>query len=171
MPTFGRFSYGKPKLFWDNDDADLIVGNFCSIAQGCCVFLGGNHRTDWVTTFPFGHVNKHKFNNFNGLGHPATNGNVTIGHDVWIGGNVTIMSGVSIGSGAVIANNSHVVKDVDAYSISGGNPAKHIKFRFNEDQINALLLIEWWHWPEEKINKNLPLLCDKNIDKFINLHI
>lgn len=107
----------------------------------------------------------------NVISHSKQGGNVTIGHDLWIGGNVTIMSGVSIDPGAVIANNSHVVKDVDAYSISGGNPAKHIKFRFNQDQINALLSIEWWHRPEEKIDKNLPLLCDDNIDRFTDLHI
>lgn len=84
--------------------------------------MGGNHRTDWLTTYPFGHIHKDIFTNFSGVGHPATKGSVVIGNDVWIGTNVTIMSGVSIGDGAVIANNSHVVKDVLPYSIVGGNP-------------------------------------------------
>jgi acetyltransferase-like isoleucine patch superfamily enzyme len=132
--------------------------------------LGGNHRTDWVTTFPFGHVNKHKFNSFNGEGHSSTNGSVIIENDVWIASNVTIMSGVLIGSGSVVANNSHVVKDVEPYSIVGGNPAKHIKFRFNPNQIDNLLSIKWWDWPEEKINANLDLLCSINIDDFISHH-
>ena len=84
-------------------------------------------------------------------GHPLTRGNVTIGNDVWLADNVTIMSGVTIGDGAIIANNSHVVKDVPAYSITGGNPARHIKYRFTEEQIASLLEIQWWNWEIEKI--------------------
>jgi acetyltransferase-like isoleucine patch superfamily enzyme len=153
------FNYGEPTV--------LKIGAFCSIAEGCKVFLGGNHRTDWITTFPFGHIYQEKFTNFNGSGHPSTNGDVTIGNDVWIGNNVTIMSGVTIGDGAVIAANSHVVKDVEPYSIVGGNPAKHIKYRFNKEVIDKLLKIKWWNWSDYKINNYLPLLCSSNIDKFI----
>ena len=61
------------------------------------MYLGGNHRTDWVTTYPFGHIHKNIFNNFNDEGHTSTKGDVIIGNDVWIGENVTIMSGVIIG--------------------------------------------------------------------------
>jgi len=130
--------------------------------------LGGNHRTDWVTTYPFGHINQHIFNNFNGQGHPATKGDVVIGNDVWIGQNVTIMSGVTIGDGAIIANNSHVVRNVEPYSIVGGNPAKLIKYRFTKEQIEKLLEIKWWDWDDDKINRLSPLLCNENIDEFIN---
>lgn len=108
--SFGKHSYGNITKHWENDNATLIVGKFCSIASNVHVYLGGNHRTDWVTTYPFGHVNKEHFNNFDGKGHPTTKGDVIIGNDVWIGDNVTIMSGVTVGDGAVIANNSHVVK-------------------------------------------------------------
>lgn len=62
------------------------------------------------------------------------------------------MSGVHIGDGAVIAANSHVVKHVDPYSIVGGDPARLIKYRFDQLTINQLLKIQWWHWPVEKIN-------------------
>ena len=78
------------------------------------------------------------------------------------------MSGVTIGDGAIIANNSHVVKNVAPYSIVGGNPAKLIKYRFTEEQIQKLLEIKWWNWNDEKINSYLPLLCSSNIDDFIN---
>jgi len=78
------------------------------------------------------------------------------------------MSGVVIGDGAVIACDSHVVKDVFPYSIVGGNPAKFIKKRFTEEQINKLLEIKWWDWDDEKINKFTTLLCNPDIDKFIN---
>jgi serine acetyltransferase len=77
------------------------------------------------------------------------------------------MSGITIGDGAVIAANSHVVKNVEPYSIVGGNPAKFIKYRFSPEQIEKLLEIKWWNWEDEKINKYTPLLCNTDIDEFI----
>ena len=77
------------------------------------------------------------------------------------------MSGVTIGDGAVIANNSHVVKNVEPYSLIGGNPAELIKFRFTKEQIDKLLQIKWWFWDDDKINKHIHLLCNNDIDKFI----
>ena len=165
----GKYSYGKPKVMWGGYyGAKFEIGKFCSIADGVVVYLGGNHRTDWVTTYPFGHIHKHIFTAFDGKGHPATKGGVIIGNDVWIGANATIMSGVKIGDGAVIANNSHVVKNVEPYSLVGGNPAKLIKYRFTEEQIEKLLEIKWWDWEDDEINKNIHLLCNTDIDAFIN---
>jgi len=169
--SFGKYSYGTPTVLWGNSDAKLIVGNFCSFAPNIKIYLGGNHRTDWVTTYPFGHIHQNIFNSFNGQGHPATKGNVIIGNDVWIADDVTIMSGVTIGDGAIIANNSHVVKNVEPYSITGGNPAKTIKYRFTKEQIDKLLEIKWWYWDDSKINQNIHLLCNPNIDDFIKAHI
>ena len=129
--SFGKYTYGNPTIKWANQNAKLSVGNFCSIAGNVTIYLGGNHRTDWVTTYPFGHIHQKKFNKFNGNGHPATKGDVIIGNDVWIGDNVTIMSGVTVGDGVVIANNSHVVKNVEPYSLIGGNPAKFVRKHAN----------------------------------------
>ena len=165
--SVGKHTYGAPIVHWENENAKVVVGNFCSIAGNVNVYLGGNHRPDRVTTYPFGHRDKDTFTMFSGQGHPATNGDVLIGNDVWIGGNVTIMSGVTIGDGAVLANNSHVVKNVEPYSLVGGNPAKLIKYRFTQEQIKALLEIKWWYWEDDKINKFTPLLCNNNIDDFI----
>ena len=147
---------------------ELIIGNFCSIAENFKVYLGGNHNKEWVTTYPFGHINEGIFNNFNGYGHPSTKGSINIGNDVWIAANVTIMSGVTIGDGVVIANNSHVVKNAEPYSLIGGNPAKLIRYRFTKEQIEKLLKIKWWDWEESKINAHTHLLCNNDIDKFIN---
>lgn len=169
--SYGKYTYGKCNVLdpWPGS-GKLSVGKFCSIAANVVVYTGGNHRTDWVTTYPFGHINKNIFNSFDGNGHPATKGDVIIGNDVWIASNVTIMSGVKIGDGAVIANNSHVVKDVPPYAIVGGNPAKVIKYRFTEDQISKLLQIKWWDWDDERINKNTQLLCSPDIHQFILNH-
>jgi acetyltransferase-like isoleucine patch superfamily enzyme len=165
--SYGEYTYGKCNILNWGEPYNLKVGKFCSLAANINVYTGGNHRSDWVTTYPFGHVNKHIFNTFNGTGCPKSNGHVIIGNDVWIGSNVTIMSGVTIGDGAVIATNSHVVKNVEPYSMIGGNPARFIKYRFSPEQIQKLLEIKWWNWSTAKINKLCPLLCNSNIDEFI----
>jgi acetyltransferase-like isoleucine patch superfamily enzyme len=166
----GRFTYGHEniKTFWEGDPpscARLKIGSFTSIAERIKIYLGGNHRTDWISTYPFGHINNQTFTAFNGLGHPKTNGDVTIGNDVWIGADVTIMSGINIGDGAVVAANSHVVKDVEPYTIVGGNPAKLIRKRFTDDQISKLLDLKWWNLDLETINNISPLLCSGNLQE------
>ncbi len=168
--NLGKYTYGKPNLLWENKDSKFKCGKFCSIADNVNIYLGGNHRSDWITTYPFGHINRHVFNSFNGVGHPNTNGDVIIENDVWICNNVTIMSGVTIGSGAIIAANSHVVKNIEPYSIVGGNPAQIIKYRFSKEKIEQLLKIKWWDWDDNKINENIHLLCNDNIDIFIEKH-
>jgi len=166
----GKYTYGDKniKIYSWGEPAKLEIGSFCSIAQDIKVFLGGNHNSDWVTTYPFGHINKDTFNKFNGVGHPKTNGDVIIGNDVWIGNNVTIMSGVIIGDGAIVANNSHVVKSINPYEIVGGNPAKLIKKRFNDEEISKLLKIKWWNFDDDKINQISPLLCSSSLEDFFN---
>lgn len=74
------------------------------------------------------------------------------------------MSGIKIGNGAVVANNSHVVKNVDDYCIVGGNPAKLIKKRFSDEEIKKLLKLEWWKLDDKIINEISPLLCSSNLD-------
>ena len=168
-----NYTYGSPTLKqWpgeSNSNSCYTCGNFCSLANNLTIYLGGNHRTDWVSTYPFGHIHQDVFTT-RMPGHPSTRGDVIIGNDVWIADNVTIMSGVRIGDGAVIACNSHVVKDVEPYSIVGGNPAKFIKYRFTQTQIEWLLKIQWWKWSPEKINENVYLLCNDRIDEFIDKH-
>lgn len=163
----GKHTYGNIiERSW-GEGATLSVGNFCSIADDVEVFLGGNHRTDWVTTYPFSHVEGWKDEFRYIQGHPATKGDVIILNDVWIGAHVTIMSGTIIGDGAVIGARSVVSGNIPPYSIWAGNPARFIKFRFSPEQITALLEIEWWYWNDEKIKKFVPILMSGNIDEFI----
>lgn len=81
-----------------------------------------------------------------------------IGNDVWIGQYVTVMPGVKVGDGAIIAANSTLTKDVEAYSIGGGNPARLIRKRFNDELIELLLKLQWWNWDDRKIFENLEVL-------------
>ena len=167
----GKYTYGHEniKIMSWGSDSKLIIGSFCSIADKVKIFLDGNHRIDWITTFPFTHIHQDIFKLDNKTDHPKSNGDVIIGNDVWIGHESTIMSGVKIGDGAVIAANSVVVKDVEPYTIVGGNPAKVIKKRFSDDIINNLLELKWWDWSNEKINENLNILCSNNFDKLKNI--
>lgn len=178
----GKYSYGiqESNVCWDMQAWDysgkffqpqLIVGKYCSIGLYSKIFLGGNHRHDWVSTYPF-HVGKLHNNIFTSIpdnpikGYPLTNGDVVIGNDVWMGENVTIMSGVTIGDGAVIAANSVITRDVPPYSITGGNPGKHIRYRFSEEVISKFLEIEWWNLEESKLDLLLPYMVSNNISKF-----
>jgi len=160
----GRGTYGDLTVNDWGENAILSIGNFTSIASGVQVFLGGEHRTDWVTTFPF-NVLWPSAKAFEG--HPKTKGNVTIGSDVWIGAEAIVLSGVTIGNGAVIGARSVVTKDVPPYAIIAGNPARVIKYRFKESEIDDLLRIAWWDWSNAKIEKELAGLLNGNIKEFL----
>ena len=161
-----RHSYGLENIKvrqW-GEGAKLYVGDFCSIADSVTVFLGGNHRTDWVTTYPFGHIGNWKWH---GKGHPHSKGDVVIGNDVWLGSGCTIMSGVKIGHGAVISARAVVTKDAKPYCIAAGNPAREIRQRFTSRQIDALLANPWWELSDPEIQELIPLLCSDNVDALI----
>lgn len=162
----GEYTYGNPEVLFENEDANLIIGKFCSIANGVTIFLGGNHRTDWITTYPFNALTTY-FPEGKGIkGHPATKGNVIIGNDVWIGLNVIIMSGVSIGDGAVIAAGSVVSKNIGDYEIWGGNPSRFLKKRFDDHMIKELQDLKWWDWDISVIRENISHLCSDNLSFF-----
>jgi acetyltransferase-like isoleucine patch superfamily enzyme len=160
----GEWSYGKPRVISWGEGTTLTIGNFCSIAEGVVILLGGEHNTNWITTYPFNTL----FEEANHIsGHPKSKGNVTIGNDVWIGMDALILSGVTIGNGAVIAARSVVTRDVSAFSIVAGNPARFIQLRFQESIVNALNEICWWDWPMEKIQEAWPLLMSNQLDDFV----
>lgn len=155
------------KYHFDFTGDRLIIGKFCMIASDVKFIMNGaNHLTDSLSTYPFAIFGNGWENAMEGKTYPQK-GNINVGNDVWIGYNATIMAGVTIGDGAIIATNATVVKDVEPYSIVGGNPAKEIKKRFSDEEIAKLLKLEWWNWDIEKITKNVQNLTDTNVDKLI----
>lgn len=161
----GRGSYGSLKVLDFGEGATLRVGAYCSFANGVQVFLGGEHRTDWVTTYPFSALNPR----FAGIkGHPRTRGDVTIGSDVWIGREAMILSGVSIGHGAVVGARAVVARDVPPYGVVAGNPSSFIRSRFTPDVVERLLAVAWWNWPAERVEAAVPLLLNPDIKAFLD---
>ncbi len=141
----------------------LIIGKFCAIAKNVKFIMNGaNHKISGFSTYPF-----YIFGNGWEKATPKEcdlpyKGDTEIGNDVWIGYESVIMPGIKIGSGSIIASKSVVSSDIPAYSIIGGNPAKIIKYRFNEKTIKELLELAWWNWNAEKITENLESIvgCD-----------
>lgn len=165
--TVGEWSYGLPEIYRWNEGATLKIGRFCSIGPQVMIMLVGNHGTNRVTTYPFDGL----FDYFDGKkfsGHALTNGDVVIGNDVWIGFHAFINSGVTIGNGAVVAAHSVVTKDVAPYSVVGGNPARHIKYRIPEPFISRVEKIAWWDWSLPKIKEAWPLLSSPDIQDFFD---
>ncbi len=161
----GAHSYGGLQVRSFGDDTQLSIGKYCSFAADVQVMLGGEHRPDWVTTYPFSIL---RAEHAGIKGHPASKGDIIIGNDVWIGREAIILSGVTIGDGAVIAARSIVRKNVPPYTIVGGVPAKQIRKRFDDDVISRLLALRWWDWSDARVNAAVPLLLQQDITKFLD---
>lgn len=150
---------------WPEFGDRLIIGKFCSIASGVQFIMGSaNHRISSISTYPF-HV-------FGGVWAENTpphlsqlpfKGDIVIGNDVWIGRKSAVMPGVKVGDGAIIAAYSVVTKDVEPYTLVGGNPAKPIKKRFDDELISLLLSLRWWDFEPEKLAGFLPVLCNSDL--------
>jgi probable biosynthetic protein (TIGR04098 family) len=159
----GDFSIGVPtiRFFWDG--TRLKVGKFCSIAEGATFVLGGGHRTDFVSGFPFMHMTEEV-----GPGdRPHARGDIVVGSDVWIAAGATILSGVTVGDGAVIGAGSVVIDDVPPYAVVFGNPARMVSKRFPDDVVAALLELRWWDLPEAQVRALRPLLTSADVDGFM----
>lgn len=163
--SVGRYTYGYKSLniIEYGNGKDLYIGKFTSIAPGVKVFLDyGGHNSSLMSNYPFQNL----YNNiFNGKKYSIINnqnkGDVHIGNDVWIGMDTLILNGVKISDGALIGANSVVTKDVKPYEFVAGNPAEHIKFRFDKEIIELLQELKWWNFEDKKIKEIMPILLSQ----------
>jgi virginiamycin A acetyltransferase len=159
----GAWTYGRPKIRFPESGARLTIGRYGSIADGVEILLGGNHRTEWVTTYPFPAL-AGLWPEAAGIpGSHTTRGDIVIGHDVWLGSQAMILSGVTIGTGAVVAARAVVTRDVPPYAIVGGNPARVLRMRFEEAEVASLLASRWWELPREDILQLMPVLMSGRV--------
>lgn len=146
----------------------LIIGKFCAIAKGVQFIMNGaNHKLSGISTYPFQIFGNGWEQVMPAMSDLPYKGDTVIGNDVWIGYEALIMPGVKIGNGAIISSRSVVTSDVPAYSIVGGNPAKVIKLRFPEQDIEKLEAIAWWDWPVEKISQHLKDIVSGDISSLL----
>ncbi len=156
-----------PRLFEENNvlyhypiNGDrLTVGKFCSIACGArFLFNSANHTLRSLSTYPFPLF----YEAWDHGMHPTqawdNKGDITVGNDVWVGYEAVILAGVTLGDGAIVAARSVVTRDVPPYTIVGGVPARPIRRRFSQETIAALLALQWWDWPLERLSAALPAL-------------
>lgn len=150
------------KYHFDFIGDKLIIGKFCMIASDVTFIMNGaNHKMDGITAYPF-YIFGEDWAGATPLPEELPyKGDTIIGNDVWIGFGTTIMPGIKIGDGAIIASKSVITKDVEPYSIVGGNPAKLLKKRFSDEKIAELLEMKWWDWEIDKITENLHYLTKK----------
>ena len=151
------------KYHFDFIGDKLIIGKFCMIASDVKFIMNGaNHLTDALSTYPFAIFGSGWEKAMEGRQYPYK-GDLVIGNDVWIGYNSTLMAGITVGDGAIIAANSTVTKDIEPYSVIGGNPAKLIRKRFDDDTIAKLLELKWWDWDIKKITANVNNLTGNDV--------
>lgn len=141
----------------------LIIGNYVCIASGVIILMGGNynHHSEWITVYPFTEQIERSY---------EPKGYTVIKSDAWIGMNAMIMHGVTVGEGAIVAAGSVVLKDVPPYTIVGGNPAKEIRKRFSDSEIDKLLELRWFDWERNKIEKAVPLLSSGSINQLYDFY-
>jgi acetyltransferase-like isoleucine patch superfamily enzyme len=164
--TVGPHTYGIPIIkAFEHDDSRLVVGDYSSLSETAIVMIGGFHPIDRVTTYPL-RINW-QLPGAGSDGYPGSRGDTVIGSDVWLTQRTFVSGGVTIGDGAVIAAGAVVVKDVPAYAVVGGNPARVLRYRHSPEQRAALIQIRWWDWPEERVREAVPLLAGDDIDAFI----
>lgn len=151
----------------EDRNVPVKVGKYAGIHYSTVLIPGGQHHFDWVDTM-HAYVVNGAWQQAEGAIHAK--GPIVIGNDVFIAFEAVITSGVTIGDGAVIATRAVVTRDVEPYAIVGGNPAKFIKYRFEEPIREALQRIKWWDWSDEKVAAHDPQIHSKDVEGFVAKH-
>ena len=167
VKSFGKHSYmGAGWQVLGGNRIMIEIGKYCSLAGNIRFNCYGDHNWKVVSTFPLrcrlgirkgapgGDLSIYK-------------GNIVLGNDVWVGNRATFMQGAKVGDGCIIGAEAVVAGDIPPYSIVVGNPGKVAKRRFTDAQIDALLKIAWWDWPEDHIRERIADFCHEDIDLFI----
>lgn len=162
----GPHTYGRPTVRTHMmSHSRLIIGDYSSLHDTAIIMLGGEHAVDRVSTWPVRILMGLPGAGEDGVPRPTED--TVIGSDVWLTTNTFVRTGVRIGDGAVIAAGAVVVSDVPPFAIVGGNPAKVIRYRFDEAQREALLDLRWWDWRDEEVRLAADLIAGDDVDAFI----
>jgi virginiamycin A acetyltransferase len=133
----------------------LVIGRFCAIASAVRFLMpGANHADRGPSTFPFGVFGPPWDETMDIVMSAPSRGDTVVGHDVWLGYSALVLPGVTIGHGAVVAAASVVTRDVPPYAVVAGNPARVVRSRFSEHDVERLLRAAWWDWPIELVTAN-----------------
>ena len=152
---------------YDFSKNKLVIGKFCAIAAETKFIMTGDHKLDAFSTYPFpifgnGWETAYQIQDL------PVKGDIIIGNDVWLGYDCLIKNGVTIGNGAIVATRAVVTKNVPAYSIVAGNPARVVKMRFDDIVIQKLEQIAWWNWDVDKITRNLKAISQLDLKALEN---
>nr|WP_030689895.1 CatB-related O-acetyltransferase [Streptomyces globisporus] len=134
----------------------LVIGGYCAIASGTTFLMAGaEHPATGVSTYPFtmfgGRWTEQTLDIVTAM---PSRGDTVVGNDVWFGYRATVMPGVRIGDGAIIAAGAVVTADVPPYTIVGGNPARPIRQRFTDADVERLRRAAWWDWPADLVTEH-----------------
>ncbi len=160
----GDHTYGNPAII-DGEYAPLSIGRYCSIAGGVHIVLA-NHAIDSVTTYPFAALARFWPSAPDDKADHTGDG-VAIGHSVWIGQGATILPGSAVGDGAIIGAGAVIASPVPPFAVAVGNPARITRVRFTPDIVERLLAVAWWNWPDERVDRFIPLLLERDVDAFL----
>lgn len=158
---YGSFEAGR-RTYWRSDSKftawkttdSITVGAYCSIASGAVLLAGGNHAVEALSTYPFSVIDR--WANVEAEQQPDQH--LRIGNDVWIAAGAMVVGDITVGDGAVVAAGAVVIDDVPPYAVVAGVPARVVKARFSAEEVELLLRLRWWDWPEAEILEAEPLL-------------
>lgn len=161
--TVGRHTYIGGAHLGNSD-----LGSFCSIGPGALIGGLGRHPTGMLSTHPvYYSCLRQSGASFCDRNYFAEHARTTVGNDVWIGARAIVLDGVTIGDGAIIAAGAIVAKDVAPYAVVAGVPARVIKHRFSEEEISALLEIQWWSLPDDVLQAHAAIFRGNDVSALI----
>lgn len=159
--SVGRHTYGVKRSSFHGPRryCDVSVGAFCSIAPEVLFMPAADHDMTTIANYPMG---PRLFDCMGACEYMTGKGPIVIGNDVWIGRRAIVLSGVTVGDGAIIGAGAVVSRDVPPFAVAAGNPARVVRYRFTDEEIEMLLDLAWWHWPEDRIREEADLFLGRS---------